>query len=69
MIGQRARAETFADRLLQQGVPLREAPLERIGMAQVRRDRSQPEPVAEARQRAKPGSNTRMACSNPSGEV
>ena len=43
---QRARAETFADRLLQQRPPLREAPLERSGRAQVRRDPSQPVPVA-----------------------
>ena len=43
---QRARADTFADRLLQQRAPLREAPLERIGIAQARRDRSQPVPVA-----------------------
>ena len=43
---QRARAETFADRLLQQRAPLREAPLERRGRAQARHDRSQPVPVA-----------------------
>ena len=43
---QRARADTFADRLLQQRAPLREAPLERRGIAQARRDRSQPVPVA-----------------------
>ena len=41
---QRARADTFADRLLQQRAPLREAPLERRGIAQARRDRSQPVP-------------------------
>ena len=41
---QRARADTFADRLLQQRAPLRQAPLERIGIAQARRDRSQPGP-------------------------
>ena len=35
---QRARADTFADRLLQQRAPLREAPLERRGIAQARRD-------------------------------
>ena len=43
---QHARAETLADRLLQQRTPLREAPLQRRGIAQVRRDRLQPEPVA-----------------------
>ena len=43
---QRARADIFADRLLQQRAPLREAPLERRGIAQARRDRSQPGPVA-----------------------
>ena len=43
---QRARADTFADRLLQQRAPLREAPLERRGIAQARRDRSQQVPVA-----------------------
>ena len=43
---QRARADSFADRLLQQRAPLREAPLERRGRAQARRDRSQPVPVA-----------------------
>src|SRR2546428_13345013 len=37
----RARADMFADRLLQQRVPLREAPLERIGIAQARRGASQ----------------------------
>jgi hypothetical protein len=43
---QPARADTFAARLLQQRPPLRQAPLERIGIAQAPRDRSQPEPVA-----------------------
>ena len=43
---QRARAETFVDRLLQQRAPLREAPLERIGITQARCDHSQPVPVA-----------------------
>ena len=33
---QTARAETFADRLLQQRAPLREAPLQRVGIAQAR---------------------------------
>src|SRR5439155_13166569 len=33
--------ETFADRLLQQCTPLREAPLQRTGIAQARRDRLQ----------------------------
>ena len=46
MTSQRARADTFADRLLQQRAPLREAPLERRGIAQARRDPSQPVPVA-----------------------
>ena len=35
-----ARADIFPDRLLQQRAPLREAPLERRGIAQARRDRS-----------------------------
>src|SRR5262249_33637963 len=39
---QPARVDTFADRLLQQRAPLREAPLERRGIAQARRNRSQP---------------------------
>ena len=43
---QRARTDTFADRLLQQRAPLRQAPLERRGIAQARRDRSQIGPVA-----------------------
>src|SRR5207244_3968625 len=43
---QRARVDTLADRLLQQRAPRREAPLERIGRAQARRDRSQIGPVA-----------------------
>src|SRR5262245_7157269 len=46
MIVQRARAESYADRLLQQRAPLCEAPLERIGITQARRDRSQPALVA-----------------------
>jgi hypothetical protein len=37
----RARADTFADRLLQQRVPLREAPPERRGIAQARQDHAQ----------------------------
>jgi len=41
MICQRARADTFSDPLLQQHAPLCEAPLEHIGRAQVRHDRSQ----------------------------
>ena len=40
MISQRARADTFAEGLLQQRAPLREATLERIGRAQARRDHS-----------------------------
>src|SRR5712691_2325258 len=43
---QRARAETFADPLLQQCAPLREAPLERSGIAHARRGRWQKVPVA-----------------------
>src|SRR5215813_1572798 len=46
MTKQRARADSFADRLLQQRTPLREAPLERIGRAQARRDRSHLAPGA-----------------------
>ena len=46
MTSQRARADIFADRLLQQRAPLREAPLERRGIAQARHDLSQPGPVA-----------------------
>ena len=38
LIWQRARADTFADPLLQQRAPLREASLERRGIAQARRD-------------------------------
>src|SRR5687768_10931110 len=41
MMLQRARAEIFADRLLHERAPLREAPLERRGIAQGCRDRSQ----------------------------
>ena len=40
------RADRFTDRLLQQRLPLREAPLERLGIAQARCDRSQLAPVA-----------------------
>ena len=43
---QPARTETFADRLLQQRAPLRQAPLERRGIAQARHDHSQHGPVA-----------------------
>src|SRR5712691_9984588 len=46
MIEQRTRADSYADRLVQQRAPLREAPLQRIGRAQARRDRSQKVPVA-----------------------
>ena len=46
MTCQHASAETLADRLLQQRTPLREAPLQRSGIAQPRRDHLQPEPVA-----------------------
>ena len=42
----RARVDTFTDPLLQQHAPLREAPLERRGKSQARRDRSQHGPVA-----------------------
>src|SRR2546425_3380121 len=38
---QRAHADSYADRLLQQCASLCEAPLQRIGIAQARRDRSQ----------------------------
>src|SRR5918992_5577181 len=38
MIARRIRAETFADRLLQQRPPLREASLERRGIAKARRE-------------------------------
>src|SRR5262249_6442448 len=41
-----ALAETFASRLLQQRTPLREAPLERRGIAQARPDYGHPCPVA-----------------------
>jgi len=37
----RARADVFPDPLLQQRAPLREAPLERIGIAEALRNRSQ----------------------------
>ena len=60
---QPARADTFADRLLQQCAPLREAPLERIGRAQARRNRRNQFRLPEARQRARPRSSTRTACS------
>jgi hypothetical protein len=43
---QRARADTFADRLFQQCAPLSEAPLERRGIAQARCDPSQRVPFA-----------------------
>jgi hypothetical protein len=43
---QPARAETFADPLLQQRAPLRETPLEHSGIAQARHDSCQPVPVA-----------------------
>ena len=55
--------DSFADRLLQQRAPLREAPLERIGIAQARHDSRNRPGLPEARQRARPWSNTRMACS------
>ena len=41
MPGSAPSADIFADRLLQQRAPLREAPLERIGIAQARHDHSQ----------------------------
>src|SRR5262245_60293254 len=43
---QRARAESYADRLFQQRAPLLDAPLERRGRAQARRDHWQQVPVA-----------------------
>ena len=43
---QGARVDTIADRLLQQHAPLREAPLQRRGIAQVCLDQSQPVSVA-----------------------
>jgi len=46
MILQYAGAETFADRLLQQGTSLRMAPLERRSIAQACHDPSQPALVA-----------------------
>jgi hypothetical protein len=46
MTSQRAHADTFAEHLLQQRAPLREAPLERRGVAQAPRDRWQHIPVA-----------------------
>src|SRR5215471_18183625 len=46
MTVQRACADTFADRFFQQRAPFREAPLERRGRAQARRDPSQPAPLA-----------------------
>src|SRR5215831_4266242 len=46
IIFQRARADTFADRLLHKRTPLCKAPLQRIGIAQARHDRSQYVPVA-----------------------
>src|SRR5262249_34993227 len=46
IIVQRARAESYAERLLQQRAPLCEAPLERIGITQASRDLSQPALVA-----------------------
>src|SRR5439155_21388040 len=42
----RAHADTFSDRLLQQRAPLSNASLERIGIAEIRYDRTQPVPVA-----------------------
>src|SRR5262245_49600761 len=45
MTEQRTSADIFADPLLQQCVRLREAPLEPIGRAQTRRNRSQHAPV------------------------
>src|SRR5882724_3030369 len=46
VMSQRTCADTFADRLLQQRAPLREAPLECIGIAQASPDHSRPVPVA-----------------------
>src|SRR5712691_11008375 len=43
---QRARADTFAQCLLQQRTPLREPPLERSGIAQAPHNRCQRVPVA-----------------------
>src|SRR2546422_3874203 len=42
---QPARADIFPDRLLQQRTPLREAPLQRRGIAQARCDPLQPRPL------------------------
>jgi len=47
----RARADTFADRLLQQRTPLRQASLERRGRAQARREPWQPDPVGRRHDR------------------
>ena len=53
-MSQCARAETFADRLLQQRAPLREAPLERSGIAQPATITGNKSGLPEARQRARP---------------
>ena len=67
---QRARADIFYDRLLQQHAPLREAPLERSGIAQPAAIGCNQARLPEARQRARPCSNIRMApCSGPLGWV
>src|SRR5262249_24061596 len=42
---QPARTDIFADRLFQQCAPFRQAPLERIGIAQTRSNRSEPVPI------------------------
>src|SRR5262245_57520975 len=46
MMEQRACADSYVDRLLQQRAPLCEAPLQRIGRAQPRHDLRQPVSVA-----------------------
>jgi hypothetical protein len=63
MICHCAYADTFADRLLQQRAPLREAPLERRSAAQAPRDPSQHGLVAGGTTEGRPWSYTRMACS------
>ena len=67
MTSQRACADTSTDPFLQQRVTLHEAPLERRGIAQACRDPRNQFRSPEARQRARPGSNTRTARSSPLG--
>ena len=68
-VEQRAHADFFPDRLLQERTPLREAPLERRGRAQACRDQSQPDPVAGGTTEGQARSNTWMAAQVPLGEV